>query len=307
MPEAALVLSPAQPAALRALADTLAHELGLQGVPSTVHLGAFPPSRPDQVWILLNPRQYVACEGNDALPGAAGMRRTICVCEERPPAERDDEDWLRLDRAGALFTLDAHDRRELALQGLHPRLLRPGYSGSLDRYSAVADRPIDVAFTGERTDRTAPLLADAAEVLAGWSCRLDGAERSGTAGSPGPAPAELLAQSKLIISLQPTPDRRLRWREVIDAVHCGAVVVSEHGAGIAPFIAGEHLLVAGPHAVGHVAAALLRQPERLAAIRAAAYERLSAWIPYALPVSVLRASIVELVGEPEPQPVARTA
>ena len=42
----------------------------------------------------------------------------------------------------------------------------------------------------------------------------------------------------------------------------------------------------------------MRDPERLAALRTAAYERLSTWLPFALPVAVLRAAIVELVGEP---------
>ena len=53
-----------------------------------------------------------------------------------------------------------------------------------------------------------------------------------------------------------------------------------------------------------VAESLLRDPERLAALRTAAYERLSGWIPFALPVAVLRAAIVELVGEPVPPDVS---
>ena len=48
----------------------------------------------------------------------------------------------------------------------------------------------------------------------------------------------------------------------------------------------------------------MRDTERLAALRTAAYERLSRWIPFALPVAVLRAAIVELVGEPVPPDVS---
>lgn len=305
MPEVAFVLSPAQPARLRALADTLAFELGLQGVPSSVHLGPFPRTGHERVFLLLNPRQYVACEGEDALGGDAVMRRTVCICDEAPPAQRSDPDWERLNRAGALFTLDPHDRRELGLQGLHPRLLRPGYTRLLDRFSAEAERPVDVAFIGERSDRSAPVLDSAAAVLAGRSCRLEGADPAATADSIEAAPGELLSGAKVMLNLHRGADARLEWRDVLEAMHCGAVVVSEHSAAIAPFVAGEHLFVAAPGAVAHVAAALLRDPERLAAVRSAAYERLSTWLPYALPASVLRAAIVELVGEPAPvlQPV----
>ena len=90
---------------------------------------------------------------------------------------------------------------------------------------------------------------------------------------------------------------------MLDAIHAGAVVVTEHSSGIAPLVAGEHLLVASADSLPFVAESLVRDPERLAALRTAAYERLSSWIPFALPVAVLRAAIVELVGEPVPPDV----
>ena len=103
-----------------------------------------------------------------------------------------------------------------------------------------------------------------------------------------------------LISLHSDDDSRLDWQRALDAIHAGAVVVTEHSSGIAPLVPGEHLLVAS----ADVASLRRRGP---AARRAApgstplqAYERLSTWIPYALPVSVLRAAIVELVGEPVP-------
>ena len=59
-----------------------------------------------------------------------------------------------------------------------------------------------------------------------------------------------------------------------------------------------NLFVGSRASLPHIAGALLRDPERLRRIRVAAYDRLRTWMPYALPVSVLRAAIVELVGEP---------
>ena len=87
---------------------------------------------------------------------------------------------------------------------------------------------------------------------------------------------------------------------MLDAIHAGAVVVSEHATGLAPLEPGTHLLVAAADALPYVADHLLSDPDRLAQLREQAYERLSTWIPYALPVSILRAAIVELVGEALP-------
>jgi hypothetical protein len=121
--------------------------------------------------------------------------------------------------------------------------------------------------------------------------------------APGSAPAEsrwpLLAQTKVLINLhRDDDDSRFEWCRALDAVHAGAVVVTEHSSGIAPLVPGEHLLVSSPDSLPYVVDALLRDDRRLATLRAQAYERLSRWIPFALPVSVLRAAVVELVGEP---------
>ena len=78
------------------------------------------------------------------------------------------------------------------------------------------------------------------------------------------------------------------------------MVITEHADGLVPLVAGEHLFVSSADALPYVVEAVLRDERRLADVRAGAYERLSGWLPYALWVSVLRAAIVELVGEPVP-------
>jgi hypothetical protein len=110
----------------------------------------------------------------------------------------------------------------------------------------------------------------------------------------------LLAEAKIVINLHRDTDAALDWRRVVDCVHAGAVVVTEHSYGIAPLMPGEHLLVASPEALPYVAESLLRDEPRLAQMRTAAYERLRSWLPFAFPVSMLRAALVELVGEPVP-------
>ena len=68
MPEVAFVMSARQHYPLRELAATLGHELELQAVPSALHVGTFPDTRPNLVYILLDPSGYVALEGDQALP-----------------------------------------------------------------------------------------------------------------------------------------------------------------------------------------------------------------------------------------------
>ena len=97
-----------------------------------------------------------------------------------------------------------------------------------------------------------------------------------------------------------TRNHSFDWRGALDAIHAGAVFVSEHASGVSPLVRGEHLLTASADALPYVVEGLLADESRLARIRTQAYERLSAWIPYALSVAVLRAAIVELVGEPVP-------
>jgi Glycosyl transferase family 2/Glycosyl transferases group 1 len=189
-------------------------------------------------------------------------------------------------------------------QGVPARLLRPGYSESLDRFDPDAARPIDVMFLGSQSLRRSRYLSHAARVLSRHNCLLQisetGPSPAGSSSYLADARWPLLAQTKVLINLHRGDDARLEWQRALDAIHAGAVVVTEHSSGIAPLSPGAHLLVASPDALPYVAEALLHDPERLSTLRAQAYDRLKTWIPYALWVSVLRAAVVELVGEPVP-------
>ncbi len=304
MPEVAFVMSARQHYPLRELAGTLQYELERQAVPSSLHLGRFPEPRPSLVYVLLDPTGYVTAEGEQALPADAILRRTIFLCAEPPPAAADDERLALLQRAGAVFALDQRSVLEMHRLGIAARLLRPGYSKSLDHFDPAAPRPIDVMFLGRHSLRRTKYLSRAARVLSRHHCLL---QVAGAAPSPGdtssflgPGRWALLAQTKVLISLHRGQRSRLDWRGALDAIHAGAVVVTEHSSGIAPLVPGEHLLVAGADALPYVVDDLLGDEQRLARLRVQAYERLSTWLPYALPVSVLRAAVVELVGEPVP-------
>ena len=275
---------PEQPSALTdELAATLRHELGRQDVPARPSPGAFPPDRLGQVHVLIDPQRWSREHG--AAPAAAVLRRTI-VLFERTPAAGDEALLELLDGAGAVFVSDA--RQAVALRrmsDLQPRMLRPGYSEYLDRFDPDIDRDLDVFVIGG----DAGYLDGVAPSLAG---------RPGAIAGRGASRLQALSRTKLAINLHDGAESQLEWRQVLDAIHCGAVVVSEHSDGISPLEPGEHLLVGARDSLPLLADALLRDPARLARMRVAAYERLRSWMPYALAVSVLRAAIVELVGEP---------
>ncbi len=302
VPEVAFVMSPRQDQSLRELAQALGHELGIQAVTSSLHLGGFPESRPDRVYILLDPRSYVAAEGAPALPDDSIMARTVLLCAEPPPTDSRDPHLEVLRRGGAVFAIDQRTVVALSRLGVRARLVRPGYTRIHDHFDPGHPRPIDVLFLGARTPRQTHYLDRAARVLAPLNCGLHIAPAepgaSELASVSGDRRWPLLEQAKVLINLHAGESTRIEWRAVLDAIHAGAVVVTEHSSGLAPLVAGEHILVASADAIPFVAENLVRDPQRLAALRTAAYERLSTWLPFALPVAVLRAAIVELVGEP---------
>ena len=85
---------------------------------------------------------------------------------------------------------------------------------------------------------------------------------------------------------------------MLDAIHAGAVVVTEHSSAIAPLVPGVDVLVASPDALPYVLETALGNPDLLERLRANAYERIRASLPFALSVSVFRAAAVELLGRP---------
>jgi hypothetical protein len=308
MPEVAFIMSERQHYPLRELAGTLGYELELQTVPSSLHVGGFPDPRSSLVYVLMDPRGYVAAEGEEALPSDAMLRRTIFLCVEPPPSHGDDQHICLLRRAGAVFALDQMSVLAMHRLGILARLMRPGYSKSLDRFDPAAARPIDVMFLGTHSLRRTKYLSRAAPVLSRYNCLLQISADTPSSGDTSSYLAEgrwpLLAQTKVLISLHRDGGSRFDWRGALDAIHAGAVVVTEPSSGIASLVPGEHLLAASADALPYVVEDLLRDEERLARLRSQAYERLKTWIPYALPISVLRAAVVELVGEPVPSGVS---
>jgi len=286
------------------MAETLAFELEAQDMPGTVTLGPvpelsavgeFPP-----VYVIVDPRGFLAATGSD-LPEPALLRRTIIVWTEGPPADGDPL-VAAVREGGAVFATSQRSVAALHRRGVKARLLRPGWTAHHDRFQAAAVRSIDVLFLGVQTERRTQWLQDARPVLEGCRVEVQTAAALPRADDPSAPLAEprwdLLARSEILLAVHGDEDRAIDWSGALDAMHAGAVVVSEHSSAFAPLIPGEQLVLGSAEALPHIARALLRRPQRLAEIRNAAHTRLREWIPYALWASVLRAAVVELIGEP---------
>ncbi len=302
MPDLAFVLSSGQPLALRELVATLRHELERQGIPSTEHADGFPRPRSDLVYVLVDPRTYVKLEGPDAIPDQSVLRRTMLLGAERPDQLRDDDHLELLRQAGVVFDIDQRAVAAMHRLGVPARALKPGYSDSLDRFDADRHRPIDVMFLGAHSLRRTEHLRRCARVLSRHNCLLHFSDSAASAVQSPTYLADgrwpLLAATKVLVNLHRDDDDRFEWMRAVDAIHAGAVVVSEHSSGLVPLEPGRHLLLADGDALPYVLDTILRDESRLAAIRAEAYERLRSWMPFALSASIFRATVVEILGRP---------
>jgi GT2 family glycosyltransferase len=303
VPEVAFVMSLDQNWFFVELVETLRYELEQQGVPSSLHLDGFPEPRPDLVYAVIPPHEYVALEGEEALPDDAILRRTIFICAEQPNTVHLDRNIELARRAGAVFDISARSVEHFRRAGIHARHLRLGYSKLRDRFDPEAERDIDVLFLGALTRRRTKYLNGCASALARHNCYLLFSDNS----RPNHAPSttflteakwDLLTRAKIVLNVHQGDEPYFEWLRVLDAVHAGAVVVTEHSSDMAPFVPGQHLLAAAPESLPFVIDAALRDEDRLHRLRAEAHERIRSWLPFAMSASVLRAAAVEIVGRP---------
>lgn len=294
-------MSPRQNWYLRELAETLRYELEQQDAPTALHLDGFPEPRPGLVYVLIAPHEYLALEGESALPDEQVLERTMFLCTHSPSAIEPAVDLDLLGRAGAVFDLDARSVSRHRKSGIPARHLRLGYSKLRDKFDPEAERSIDVMFLGAHSLRRTRQLGRCARTLAPHNCLVQISDDSkpnpgGSTSFIAESKSDLLGRTKILLNIHRAEDTYLEWLRVLDAIHSGAVIVTEHSSGMSPLVVGEHLLAASPESLPFVLDSALRDGERLEKLRTRAYEHLRAWLPFALSVSVFRAAAVEIVG-----------
>lgn len=305
MPELAFVMSPNQNWFYRELVETLQYELAEQGMPSLLNTDGFPEPTPERVYALVAPNEFVALETEDALPDETILARTIFISAAHPSSDRLENDIELSRRVGRVFTINPRSAVEFARAGIAAQPLRPGYSVVLDHFDADANRDIDVLFLAGVSRRRTKLLARCARALQPFNTYLlfsDNSEPNPAASSTFVTGAkwDLLTRAKVLLNIHQDEDPSFEWPRALDAIHAGAVIVSEQSSGLAPLLAGEHLFAADEESLPFVLDYALSESDRLACMRTAAYDRIRSWLPAALPVATLRAAAVELVGRPVP-------
>jgi GT2 family glycosyltransferase len=306
--ELCFVLSPHQNAFFVELAQALVDEVSQMGVNARVDRTGFPHAHWGTVFVLLPPHEYVALTGFTPLDHPEVMARTIVICAEQPDSSFFESNVRIAASAGAIFDLNPRAIDAFRQRGLEARHLRLGYTRLWDRNVAGnfdEGRPLEVLFLGAATTRRLRSLAGCAEVL--WRRQshvvLSATEHPHEEGAAnffaGSTKLDLLRRTQTVLNVHRGDEPYFEWLRIIEAMHGGAVVVTESSTGFQPLVAGEHFISARQESLGYVLEAALDDAELLSRIRRSAYEWLRSE-PLAASAMEIVATASELLNQPVP-------
>jgi len=204
--------------------------------------------------------------------------RALALSTSHPGLPTHSHDVIGAQRCAAALDLHPAGVTELRVAGVDAELLRPAPVAPAD--GDAGERDLDVLFVGTLNRRRDRLLASYASTL--WRRRSALVVRSHEpTATPGPdvlaggARRALLRRAKVVVIPRRHEAPDFPWRRAAEAIAAGCVVVCDGGLGADPFVAGEHFVVGAGESLGLLADGLLREPERLAALRAAARDALA--------------------------------
>lgn len=276
MSEIVFVLAPGQNAFFVELADALRSELESLGVESSIAVGDFPELHEGRVYVLVPPHEYAELQGG-RLPWRL-LNRTIFICAEQPGTPWFDTNLRLTHLGGAIFDVNRASVRRLRRLGIAADHLPLGYTPAWDHFDAAANRDVDLVFMASMTERRERILSRWATDLWRHRSRLvisdnlrpnPETSRSFLSGDDKWA---LLARTKLLLNLHRTDAPYFEWQRVLDAIHCGAVVVTEPSTDFDPLVPGEHVISGRAETLHLIAEELLEDEERRRKMAVAAYE-----------------------------------
>jgi hypothetical protein len=310
MPEIEFVLARRQNAFFAELAAILRDELEVLGVSATISVGEGSPWRPDLVQVLLPPHEYETLTAG-GIPRERAARM-IFICAEPPGSPWFQGNVALAPFAGAMFDINRASIEAFDSLGIDARHLPLGYSASWDHFDAGGARDVEVAFLGCYTDRRGRLLAGYAPTLALRRCQLvisDNDHPNPASGASFVAAEDkwsLLRRSQLLLNLhRESHPPYFEWVRVLEAVHCGAVVVSESSTHFAPLEPGEHFAIDSAENVDRLVDELLDSPDRLDAMRHAAYDHIRSGLPMSEAASMLAEAAESIAARPATRPRRR--
>jgi hypothetical protein len=315
-PELAFVVARGQNAFFVELVDVLHREVAALGVTTSVTVGAFPPPSPSRIYVVLPPHEYASLEGPDAFADPAMLGRTIVVCAEQPGSQWFDRNLSWAHGAGAVFDINPRAVDVYRCHGIDARLLPIGYTRQWD--SSEPDGPtddawddardIDVLFLGSRSARRDAVLARCADVLRRHRSHLvisDNDRPNVVTTDDFVAGADkhtLLCRARTLLNVHVGDEPYFEWLRVVEAMHAGAVVVSEQSTGMLPLRAGRDLVVASTASLPWVLADALADDQRLRAMRRAALGTLRGQ-PMGGAAAAIAFAAARLTRRPIPSPV----
>ncbi len=261
----------------------VAHEVGALGVEASFVQDDFEADA-DAVHVLI-PHEFFACVPPERHPSGGAMRRTIAFCVEQPGTPWFELSTLHAGRAGAVVDIQRSGYEELRRRGVRAERFRLGYTEYWDRWGGGhADRPVDVVYLGSANERRARILAGYGRTL--WRRR---AQLLIPPEAPKREPApdflageekwRLLTEAKTLLNVHRQEVPYFEWVRVLEAVANGCVVVSEHSIDVAPLVPGEHFVSGRAESLALLAETLLDDPDRLSALREAAYALIREELP----------------------------
>ncbi|HEY3830247.1 MAG TPA: glycosyltransferase family A protein [Solirubrobacteraceae bacterium] len=275
-PELAFVMAPRQNLFFDELVRELRHEAEALGARTSLHVGNFPPPRPDLIYVLVPPHEYFTLMHGRIGPPPEALRRTIFVCAEQPGSPFFDANLALAPRGGAVFDINQLAVHAFAREGIRARHLQLGWTQGWDHLSE-RERDIDILFMGCISDRRARALARYARSFAHRRVQLVLSDNS----RPNWAPSQsfraeqekwdLLGRAKILINIHQDEFPYFEWLRVVQAMSNGAVVVSERSVDFEPLVPGRHLLFGEPDSLHLLAELLLDDGDRWWKMQTAAY------------------------------------
>ena len=282
------------------------------GYDAQLESSVFPPVDDRTVYVVI-PHEHCVCEPPSAWPSLEQRQRTIALCVENPPSPWFEAMCELAPRFARTLAINHSSLAELQRRGIAVEHLQLGYTRHWDKWHGQdSPRPIDVTYLGAEEPRRDRILAGCGRWL--WH-RRTAMLVPPAAPKPSARPDYLidgakydhLRRSKVLVNLHREGTSSFEWIRVMQAIANGCVVVSEPSSDNAPLVGEAHFVVAAADSIPHVAELLLREPDRLAAIRAAAYELVKERLTMDSAVAQLVAVAEEVVSDRRPPRLARGA
>jgi hypothetical protein len=313
--EFCLVLAKRQNGFFFELAEAIAEEIRAAGHGAFLSVDGFPPPREDLVYVLLPPHEYYRLEGLNTEPPPAILARTIFVCAEQPGTSFFDDDVFLAARAGAVFDINARSIGEFRRRGVDgvrhlplgwtptwsPVAFEPGQP-----FPGAVHRPIDVLHMGIYSANRGRALAAAAKHIVRWESKLVLADHTKANSEPqanfvmNEPKWDMMRRSRVLLNVHVAERPYFEWLRVVQAIGAGCAVVSEHSAGYAPLVPGQHVVFGGAQALGLLAQELLDDEERRWALTRDAWLFLRDELPFSRSIATLIEAGQEIAAAPLP-------